>query len=94
MDFKVNINMFVKVKLTDYGIAILKERHDILNDAIEKNGGQGFGEFEVKLDEDGYYRTQMWELMKDFGDAMNFSNRNPFDLNIIITNGEPIKDIT
>jgi hypothetical protein len=94
MDFEVNVNMFVKVKLTDYGISILKEKHDNLNDAIKKNGGKGYGDFEVKLDEDGYYRTQMWELMRDFGDTMSFSNRNPFDLNIIVTNGEPIEHIT
>jgi hypothetical protein len=91
MDFKVNVNIAVKVKLTDFGISILKDRHDELNESIKSRGGQGFGEFELKLDEDGYYKTQLWTLMNIFGDAMTMAaNEIPFELNMIITNGEPI----
>lgn len=90
MDFKVNANMRVKVKLTDIGVSILKNRHDELNTLIKYRGGQEFGEFELKLDEDGYYTTQLWTLMNIFGSAMTMGSKNPFDLNIIITDGEPI----
>jgi hypothetical protein len=90
MDFKVNANMRVKVKLTDFGISILKSQHDELNEHIKERGGKGFGEFKLKLDEEGYYCTQLWMLMSIFGQKMSMGIKNPFDLNIIITNGEQI----
>lgn len=90
MDFKVNINQEVKVKLTEYGISILKEQHDELNKWIETRGGKGLGEFELRLDEDGYYSTQIWMLMNQFGHVIRMGNKNPFNLEIIIKGGEPL----
>lgn len=90
MDFKVNANVNVKVRLTDYGVSILKNRHDELNEYIRICGGQGFGEFELNLDENGYYTTQLWTLMNIFGKTTTIGSENPFDLNIIITSGEPL----
>jgi hypothetical protein len=93
MDFKVNANMEVKVKLTDFGISILKRQHDELNEHIKERGGKGLGEFELRLDEEGYYCTQLWMLMSKFGHEMSMGIKIPFDLNIIITNGDPIHPI-
>ncbi len=91
MDFKVNANMGVKVKLTDFGISILKEQHEKLNEFIKERGGDGLGDFELRLDEDGYYSTQLWTLMNKFGHVMTMGhNEVPFHLNIIIENGEPV----
>lgn len=86
----MNVNMEVKIKLTGFGISILKEKHDELNQRIYENGGQGFGEFEIKLDEEGYYKTQLWNLMNVFGEYMTMGFIVPFDTNIIMTNGEAI----
>ena len=90
MDFKVNLNQEVKVKLTEYGISILKEQHDELNKWIEIRGGKSLGEFELRLDEYGYYSTQIWMLMNKFGHAIRMGNKNPFNLEIIIKGGEPL----
>lgn len=92
MDVKVNINNTVKVKLTDYGISILKKQHDDLNKMILSNGGMGVGEFELRLDGDGYYSTQLWTLMNRFGHVMRMSDELPFYIDIIIEGGEPIND--
>jgi len=57
MDFKVNMNEWAKVKLTEYGERTLKQQHDELNERIRANGGIGLNEFELRLDDDGYYST-------------------------------------
>lgn len=86
MNIKVNANQFVKVKLNELGISILKEQHDDLNRRIHERGGKGLGEFELRLDSDGYYRTQLWILMWKFGDSMKAGIQQPFDMDIIIEN--------
>ncbi len=40
MEVKISMNDKVKVKLTDYGIMLLKKRHDELNKKIKENGGK------------------------------------------------------
>lgn len=92
MDFTVNANENVKVKLTDFGISVLKERHDELNNFMKQQGGKGLEKFELRLDEEGFYRTQLWSLMNEFGHVMSMGYEVPFNLNIIITNGEPITE--
>lgn len=90
MDFNVNLNDKVKVKLTNYGVSILKEQHDDLNSFIKGTGGKGLGDFQLSLNEDGYYETQLWMLMSKFGHVMEMTNESPFELNVIIENGKPI----
>jgi hypothetical protein len=92
MDFKLNVNEYVKVKLNDLGISILKERHDELNKRIHANGGKGFGEFELKVDEEGYTKFPLWDLMNTFGHAMVIGFDVPFETDIIVTKGEPISE--
>lgn len=92
MDFKFNVNDYVKVRLTDLGISILKERHDNLNNMILVNGGKGLGEFELKRDEEGYTKFPLWDLMNTFGHVMVMGFEVPFDTNIIVTKGEPISE--
>lgn len=83
MKFTVNVNEIVKVKLTDVGINILKQQHEELNERIKKVNGKGIGEFEIKLDNDGYYSTQLWVLMNTFGHSMTMSSEEPFHLDIV-----------
>lgn len=84
MEFKLNINQYVKVKLNDSGIAILKARRDEVNKKIHANGGKGLGEFELKVDEEGYTKFPLWELMNIFGHVMVMGLETPFETDIII----------
>lgn len=88
MQFKMNINEHVKVKLTEYGIKILKARHDELNKRIWERGGRGLGEFTIKKDEEGYTTFQLWSLMNTFGDVLTMGFEIPFETDIIFTKGE------
>ncbi|WP_346938225.1 hypothetical protein [uncultured Clostridium sp.] len=91
MDFKFNLNNYVKVKLTEEGVKILKTEHDNLNKSIIKRGGKGFGDFKLDLDSDGYYKTQMWRLIQDFNKSMFMGNNNlPFNMNVICCDGEEV----
>lgn len=87
MEFKVNANENVKVKLTEYGVEILRERHNKLYQGL--NALCEAYPFELKLDDEGYYVTQLWILFSIFGNSMSMSGKLPFDMNIIIRNGEP-----
>lgn len=81
---RINVNDSVKVKLTDLGIAILRERRKELNQMIHANGGRGLGEFEPKTDEEGYSTFQLWDLMNTFGYWMTMGFDIPFETDIII----------
>ena len=74
-----NINYYVKIKLTEAGIAILKNRHD----SILKSTGE-FKNPEV--DENGYTEMQMCDVMYVFGKYMYSGNTNPpFETTIAIS---------
>ena len=92
MDFKVNANQTVKVKLTDLGVQILRQKHNELHEAIKKRNGKGLSPFKLYLNDDGYYETQLWSLMNDFGHVMTMGYEVPFHLDMIITNGELIAE--
>ncbi|PAD85069.1 hypothetical protein CHH57_01800 [Niallia circulans] len=92
MEFKVNMNEYVKVKLTDYGIKILKEQHETLNEKIKTRGGIGIGDFKVDIDEDGYTKFQLWSLMNHFGHTTTITSDIPFELDIIFVKDELINN--
>ncbi|WEZ09567.1 hypothetical protein P5663_06900 [Priestia flexa] len=85
MEVKVNFNEIVKVRLTKFGIDILKSRHMELNNLIQKRGGKGLEEFKLKIDDDGYSSFQIWELMSTFGEYMYMSSELPFKADMVIT---------
>lgn len=89
MNFNFNANDKVKVKLTDIGIARLKQKYqDLRNEQI-------VDEVDITLDELGYYEIQLWKLMSIFGDLMyNGNQKLPFDVNLIFVNGTPITNET
>ena len=78
-EIKFNINYQVKVKLTPYGVSCLyknyQEEKEIW-DRLRPN------QFTVKLDDDGYYRTQLWTLMQELGKYVTLT-RTPFETEII-----------
>ena len=90
MDFKVNINERVKVKLTQKGINVLKENHNRMNDRLIHIGDGGLGEFVLETDSEGYTHFQLWDLMSAFGNRLRIGQDPPFETDIIIYNGEPV----
>lgn len=82
MIIKININDEVKVKLTEFGIKVLKQKHDELNKMIKERGGKGT-EFVLRIDEDGYYKTQLHNLMHTFGEYTTLGIKElPFETEI------------
>lgn len=76
---EVNFNDEVKVKLTEHGVSILKAERAQLNARIALYGGTGFGEYEPKVDEDGYTSFQIWDLMQRLGPHIGVSKPEPFE---------------
>jgi hypothetical protein len=94
MNFKVNFNETVRVKLTETGRHILKKRHnDLIRDIIEGGGNaDSIKDYDLRLDEDGYYVTQLWILTKTFGPHMGMLKfEGPFEMDVVIENGKPIE---
>jgi hypothetical protein len=79
---KINLNEYVKIKLTDKGILILKQQHDELNKQIQESGGKGTT-FNLKLDERGYYEGQLWSVIQKFGKYIGICEEPPFESDII-----------
>jgi len=90
MDFKFNVNNYVKVKLTERGKEILRDRHEELDHHIKSRGGKGVGTFILRLDEEGYYKTQLWMLMETFGEHISIASEPPFETDIILLSGEEV----
>lgn len=59
----IDLNATVRVQLTDQGRAIIKRKYEDLKAAFPKYSGS-LPEIE---DEHGWHKTQLWELMFDFG---------------------------
>lgn len=87
-----NINSWVKVKLTDHGIAIEKENHQKLKEFYERRG-VSYGVDEVpETDEHGYTAYQLWELFERFGEHMGLGKRLPFETDILLIEARGLGD--
>jgi hypothetical protein len=85
VEVKFNINDHVKVKLTKAGREELKKQHEKLKLTFPK-----LGEWqERKVDEDGYSRFQMHDLMSIFGVLLTPCRELPFNTEIIIEFSTP-----
>ena len=81
---KFNINDYVKVKLTEFGMDILRKQHKEL-----KIFWPGLPDFEPpKEDKDGWSEHQLWTLMSHFGHTLSNGGEVPFELEIEI----PVKE--
>lgn len=70
---KVNVNNKCRVKLTETGKAIIDKQSNWLKF--------------YKYDENGYYTTELWEIMNLFGSYLNNGQMNiPFETDIEIEN--------
>ncbi|QZI89418.1 hypothetical protein SIPHO063v1_p0060 [Vibrio phage PS10B.1] len=78
---KFNINLEVKVKLTEYGVAELKRQHDELNEQL---GGKLMTFKEPSTDDEGFSTFQLHDLMHRFGHLHHIGNNQlPFEGNDI-----------
>lgn len=74
-----NVNESVLVKLTDAGKAELLRQHEELRLRLQGRGSVvDIGEA-YKLDADGYWRVQLWVLMKALGPMCELGAQMPFD---------------
>lgn len=77
---KFNINEYVKIKLNDNGIDILRKRHNELRLRVPS-----IGDFvEPVKDDDGYSSFPLWALFDTFGEYVHLGCIPPFDTTIII----------
>lgn len=77
---KLNLNDYVYVHLTEEGLKVLKERYEALKAKYPYIGPY----YDRPIDDDGYTRFQLWELMEIFGEYIKFNARLVFDPNIMI----------
>ncbi len=69
-----NLNNYVYVKLTDKGRDIYYHQYDHI---------QGIKPSYPKEDNNGYFKEQLWQLMKTFGKHMSMGFDQPFSTDII-----------
>ncbi len=76
-----NINNCVRIRLTPFGITILKIEHENAHSKVPF-----IGEFNPPdVDEDGYCEMQLWKVMQVFGEYMhNGALNQPFEMIIQI----------
>jgi len=86
---RFNMNHAVKVKLTEYGLSILRANNDKLNDETEG----AFGPFKPpKTDQEGYTEYQLWVLMSEFGQKLWNGCNPPFETEILLKLERPTND--
>lgn len=90
---KLKLNSFVKVKLNESGISILKNSHEYHRSKItDPYLYMMYGDFELIVDENGYTEMKLWEIFYYFGDYCFYEGTQederwlPFDPEIIINN--------
>lgn len=89
-----NVNDEVMIKLNEIGIAILKKEHDDLLKcfADQPTALESLGEFQIPIvDENGYTKMPLWQVMNTFGKHLNVGIDLPFSTTIAISD-ENLKD--
>lgn len=79
MKVKINLNDFVKVKLTDYGKEIYYHRFDELGKCLGKEDWAYF----PKEDEEGKSKFQLWDFIQLYGNYIGMARPNviePLDI--------------
>ena len=76
-----NINFWVKVKLNEKGLAVLKAQHTELKKVFPRIS---YEFTPPDVDADGYSKFQLWALMQTFVHLMRLGDDPPFDTAIKI----------
>lgn len=77
---KFNVNEYVKVRLTDYGLSILEQDWNEIRAQAPSLGPWK----PPAIDADGYSKHQLWSLMNHFGPHIGMGMKLPFETEIII----------
>lgn len=77
----LNINSYVRIKLTDYGLEILRSNHERISEETKSDS-----EFvPPEVDEKGYSKMMLWQVMNIFGKELFMGATNmPFAEDILI----------
>lgn len=65
---EINVNYRIRVKLTELGKQVLRDKHAAFlreYPQLAKHYADGYDP--THPDDDGWYTSQMWQLMEDFG---------------------------
>ena len=82
MTIKINVNSYVKVKLTERGKEIFRKQFDYLPESYKKRHNPS--EFEPKVDSKGYTEFQLHALMNLYGEYLIPGAPKVFkDMNIV-----------
>lgn len=91
MELKMDVNTFVKVKLTDFGVAVLKAKHEKYKVWCYQNGIKVTEiDFTLELDEDGYYTQPLWKLMKVFSEYVHPNEKTVFESELMVLDSTPV----
>lgn len=75
-EIKINLNDFIKVKLTETGKEIFNHRFDELNEKLKK---EAYKNIPLEEDENGYTEFQLWDFMQIYGSYMYFAGPTVID---------------
>ena len=73
---KINLNEFIKVKLTDFGKEIYYHQLDDANERIKNNGFEPITPRLPKVDNEGYTKMQLWRFMQLYGNYIGMGLRD------------------
>ena len=81
----INLNDWVKVKLTDLGKDVYYHRFDEVNEFIKKRGGKPITPHMPAVDSEGKTKIQLWDFIELYGDYIGMAKPNviePLDLEV------------
>lgn len=73
---RINLNEWVKVKLTDYGKDIYYHRYDELNRLV---GREICEPHFPTIDEEGYTKFQLWDFIELYGKYIGWGKKNAIE---------------
>ncbi len=84
----LNMNAKVKVKLTEYGLQVLRENHRVLYATY----GRVLPYTEPLVDAEGYCSFQFWVLFQEFGGSIRLGSEPPFETMILVDEPDEVRD--
>lgn len=81
---ELNTNSHVKVKLTEIGLARHRELYDERAAAYRKAGRLPPEYVPPSVDENGYHKSSLWELMQTYGDLFIMGRPTPWDTGMLV----------
>lgn len=80
-EIEINLNQSARVKLTPFGIQTYQRKMMAFNAILPVDLKM---DINPQLDDDGYYRAELWRIMQEFGSVLGPASRQPFDMTILV----------